>query len=316
MVNKMNFITIAARRFSHLPQGHVVNSVLYNPKFLASFAQLKLNDSGFRSGDFSCGFLSNNVQQTRSSRNVPIEAPSHPLAQKIEFFDPKTVQNELIFDLPRNTIIAPMIDQLPAWQNEVSLPPTENQAPAMEAGGPRGGYELRMRHRRMKKHWRMKHFKRDIVIYRKRERRRKMAAEKVFRDKLDVMICEAENFDAKKYVEDFLAKVQWGKSSQTSLPMSAALISEDSSIPTVRRHPYTDFGLQPQLVVKKAKPRKPFQHWTEIISVEQLFGLPPSKRIDKKAGKPHPEEMEEISEQKRKYEETFRKIVKKNDEKN
>lgn len=108
-----------------------------------------------------------------------IEAPMHPSISKIEIIDPTfSLNNHLILDLPHASRISPMIEKIPLWQLfEISLPPTNNEQPAMEADG----RVMIMRRKRMKKHWRKKYFKRDIVIYKKRERRRKLAAEKLFR---------------------------------------------------------------------------------------------------------------------------------------
>jgi len=219
---------------------------------------------------------------------IPHHTPLYPSYRNIEMIDPLLVQTgNLILHLPR-VRLTPMIEKIPLWRSDVLLPTVNGQAPAMQAGG---GRPLIWRHRSMKKHWRKKHFKRDIVIYRKRERRRKVAAEKVFRDRLVSMIHEAEDFDAKKYVEDFLSKVPLKKKDDEILPISMLVneFSEKTTMDTIKSQ------------------RKQTKHWTELISVEQLFGLPPSNRIEKDAGKVNEEEWQEILKMRRKYDEAFRK---------
>lgn len=127
-----------------------------------------------------------------------------------------------------------------------------------------------------------------------------------YRDQLDVIIKETVEFDPKKYVENFLSRVQ----SSDKLPMSILVNQGDDSLLTTST---TDSSLESQPMPPKfysplnrpEKPRRFHQHWTEIVSVEQLFGLPPSDKIDKNIGNPDDEEWEEILKDRQKYQETF-----------
>ncbi|VDM53272.1 unnamed protein product [Angiostrongylus costaricensis] len=54
--------------------------------------------------------------------------------------------------------------------------------------------------------------------------------------------------------------------------------------------------------------RKLYPHWSRLMSLEELYGLPKSDYIDKKAGFPSEEDMERIKKLKMEYENKFRGV--------
>lgn len=223
-----------------------------------------------------------------------IYAPVHPSRLNVEIFEPVHNRQPLIksiLHLPRGKLI-PILDNYPLWHSSITLPSFGMQIPPEIRAD--GGRNLTHRRKRIKKHWRRKHFIRDIVIYKKREKKRKLAAERVFRDRLMAKIQSAEEFDAKSYVENFLSRVDWN--SATPTPVSALIT--DGACEEAKDEKST------QNSKRKTSNSK---HWTDVISVEQLYGIPPSTYIDKTAGVADDEEWQEIVKQRLKYDDTFRK---------
>lgn len=151
------------------------------------------------------------------------------------------------------------------------LPESPNQAPEMRAE--RGLLE---RHARMKRHHRMKRFKRDLTLYKRRHKRRKQAAEKRFQDKIADIIAEANAFSPESYVDSIL-RVAHKKRPQ-------------------------------RIVYEYDYYQSKVPHWTEVMTIEQLYGVPASDRIDKNTGFASEEELEEIKNRRNEYEETFKKL--------
>ncbi|KAI6236670.1 hypothetical protein M3Y95_00182300 [Aphelenchoides besseyi] len=132
---------------------------------------------------------------------------------------------------------------------------------------------LVIRRKKMKKHKRRKRYKRDYFKYQKNHQQKKLKAETLFRQRMNAMIQELETFDPLEHVKDTMrrAKREW----------SVSLVPSGR-----KRHP----------------------HWSEMMSFEELYSLPPSDYIDKKSGRPTPEEQAKIRELRRDY---FKRYVRK-----
>lgn len=52
--------------------------------------------------------------------------------------------------------------------------------------------------------------------------------------------------------------------------------------------------------------RRKYPHWSTLITLEELYGLPPSDYIDKKAGLAGEEDREKIRQLKKEYDEKYR----------
>uniref|UniRef100_A0A0K0DD83 Mitochondrial mRNA-processing protein COX24 C-terminal domain-containing protein n=1 Tax=Angiostrongylus cantonensis TaxID=6313 RepID=A0A0K0DD83_ANGCA len=130
---------------------------------------------------------------------------------------------------------------------------------------------LTIRRKKMKKHKRRKRYDRDFFKYQKYHREKKLRREFVRRMKAH--LAELQSFEPEKYVEDTIAtaKKEWS----------------DELAPTGR---------------------KLYPHWSRLISLEELYGLPKSDYIDKKAGFPSEEDMEKIKKLKMEYENKFRGV--------
>lgn len=125
----------------------------------------------------------------------------------------------------------------------------------------------------MKKHKRRKRYDRDFFKYQKYHREKKLRAEREFVRRMKAHLAELQSFEPEKYVEDTIAtaKKEWS----------------DELAPTGR---------------------KLYPHWSRLISLEELYGLPKSDYIDKKAGFPSEEDMEKIKKLKMEYENKFRGV--------
>ncbi|KAI6200188.1 hypothetical protein M3Y96_00706400 [Aphelenchoides besseyi] len=132
---------------------------------------------------------------------------------------------------------------------------------------------LVIRRKKMKKHKRRKRYKRDYFKYQKNHQQKKLKAETLFRQRMNAMIQELETFDPLEHVKDTMrrAKREW----------SVSLVPSG---------------------------RKKYPHWSEMMSFEELYSLPPSDYIDKKSGRPTPEEQAKITELRRDY---FKRYVRK-----
>ncbi|CAB3411184.1 unnamed protein product [Caenorhabditis bovis] len=131
---------------------------------------------------------------------------------------------------------------------------------------------LTIRRKKMKKHKRRKRYDRDFFKYQKYHREKKLKAEREFRKRMNGLLNELEAFDPEKYVKDTIAMAnkEW----------------QDDLAPTGR---------------------KLYPHWSRLMSLEQLYGLPKSDYIDKRAGIPNPEEAEQLKVLREKYAKLYRK---------
>lgn len=122
----------------------------------------------------------------------------------------------------------------------------------------------------MKKHKRRKRFNRDFFKYAKHHLEKKTKAEKAFRQRMKEIRSELELFDPEEYVKDIIrrAKREW---------------------------------------VTEAAPtgRKLYPHWSTLMSLEELYGLPKSDYIDKRSGLAGEEDKEKIRQLRIKYYKDF-----------
>jgi len=126
---------------------------------------------------------------------------------------------------------------------------------------------FRVRHRKMIRHHRYKRHKRDRVKYLKAQAVRKANAEMAFRTRVQTIVDEANTFDAEVYVRDVLQRVD-----------------------AIERQRATG-----ELKVgKDGKPVTIYKHWTTVMTVDELYGIPYSDYIDKRTGYPSGEDWKAI----------------------
>ncbi|WKX94893.1 hypothetical protein Q1695_011841 [Nippostrongylus brasiliensis] len=132
---------------------------------------------------------------------------------------------------------------------------------------------LTIRRKKMKKHKRKKRFDRDYFKYQKYHKEKKLKAERAFVKRMKAHLAELESFQPEQYVEETIAaaKKEW----------------QDELAPTGR---------------------KLYPHWSRLMSLEELYGLPKSDYIDKKAGLAGEEDAEKIKQLKIEYDNKFRGI--------
>ncbi|CAD5211166.1 unnamed protein product [Bursaphelenchus okinawaensis] len=139
--------------------------------------------------------------------------------------------------------------------------PTSNKAPLI--AGPR---MLTIRRKKMKKHKRLKRYHRDYFKYQTHHRKKKAKAEGLFRQRMHAIIDELETFDPLEHVKDTIARAE--RTWETSLAGSG---------------------------------RKKYPHWSQLMSLEELYGLPKITRIDKSYGRPAPEDEKKIDQLRKEY---------------
>jgi len=118
---------------------------------------------------------------------------------------------------------------------------------------------LVIRRKKMNKHKRRKRFKRDYFKYQTYHQAKKAKAEKIFRQKMGEMINDLNTFDPLEHVKDTMrrARREW----TNSLAVSG---------------------------------RKKYPHWSELMQLEELYGLEKDVFIYKKCGRPSPEDEAQI----------------------
>ncbi|CDW57873.1 hypothetical protein TTRE_0000617001 [Trichuris trichiura] len=135
---------------------------------------------------------------------------------------------------------------------------------------------IRIRRRKIKKHWRMKRFRKRRAVYLRVHAEKKQKAEKFFLAKINTILHEGLQFNAEQYVRNVIERAKW-KPNEERLPNG----------------------------------RIKLPHWTSLISIEELYGVKQSDYIDKRSCIASPEEWSEILKLKCKYQDTFGKLVKK-----
>ncbi|XGW09622.1 hypothetical protein V3C99_011699 [Haemonchus contortus] len=150
----------------------------------------------------------------------------------------------------------------------IEAPPTANPVAIQLA--PR---MLIIRRKKMKKHKRRKRYNRDFFKYQKHHKEKKLRAEREFIKRMKAHLAELESFKPEQYVEETIAaaKKEWS----------------DDLAPTGR---------------------KLYPHWSRLMSLEELYGLPKSDYIDKKAGLAGEEDAQKIKQLKIEYDNKYRGI--------
>ncbi|KRZ05078.1 hypothetical protein T11_60 [Trichinella zimbabwensis] len=133
---------------------------------------------------------------------------------------------------------------------------------------------LRIRRRKIKKHWRMKRYRRRRVIYLRLHAEKKQKSENAFRARMNELLREALQFSAEKYVETVISRSKW-KPTEERLPDG----------------------------------RRKYPHWTELMTIEELYGLSNVDYIDKKSCTADKEDFDAILKLRQKYKDTFGKLV-------
>lgn len=134
-----------------------------------------------------------------------------------------------------------------------------------------GDRVLTIRRSKMNKHKRRKRERRDRFQLFKYHREQKAKSERLFRERMQKKLAELKTFDAEAYVRDVIARAK--RDWKTELAPSG---------------------------------RKKYPHWSTLISLEELYDLPASDYIDKRAGIPSEEDKERIRQLKKKYYKEFR----------
>nr|CDP97791.2 Bm6826 [Brugia malayi] len=201
----------------------------------------------------------------------------NPILQKFPWQLPSK-QKEMVLTFPganRQHISVPGIlvnevlkkfDPLPLFQIPLRLP---QQSPMVEIFT--GERMLKIRRHKMRKHKRRKRYDRDYFKYQKYHRQKKAKAENLFRNRMHKMLEDYKAFDPEKYIKDIIACAK-------------------------------------QDVTKDVSPsgRRKYPHWSTLITLEELYGLPQTDYIVKEAGLADDEDRDKIRQMKKEYDEKYR----------
>ncbi|CAJ0955895.1 unnamed protein product, partial [Mesorhabditis belari] len=201
-----------------------------------------------------------------------------PLNRIIPLHCPTTNRNQIL-SLPSLLKQVPKVAPSPDANQAVKVDPELNRSPITEPltsrnapmlAGPRA---LTIRRHKMRKHKRNKRIQRDWFKYQKYHREKKMRAEREFVKRMKGHLAELNSFNPEVYVEETIsrAKREWS----------------DELTPTGRRL---------------------YPHWSRLMSLEELYGLPNGDYIDKRAGYPSEEDKEQIRQLREKYRRDFLSI--------
>ncbi|EPB66330.1 hypothetical protein ANCCEY_14579 [Ancylostoma ceylanicum] len=132
---------------------------------------------------------------------------------------------------------------------------------------------LTIRRKKMKKHKRRKRYDRDFFKYQKYHKEKKLRAEREFIRRMKAHLAELESFKPEQYVEETIAaaKKEWS----------------DELAPTGRKR---------------------YPHWSRLMSLEELYGIPKGDYIDKKAGLAGEEDAAKIKQLKMDYDNRYRGV--------
>ncbi|GMS84518.1 hypothetical protein PENTCL1PPCAC_6693 [Pristionchus entomophagus] len=131
---------------------------------------------------------------------------------------------------------------------------------------------LTIRRKKMKKHKRRKRYDRDWSKYQKYHREKKLKAEREYEKRMKGHLAELEAFNAENYVRETIE--------------ASKKIWEKELAPTGR---------------------KLYPHWSRLMTLEELYGLPKSDYIDKRSGIPSEEDAAKINQLREKYKKEFKK---------
>ncbi|CAG9533705.1 unnamed protein product [Cercopithifilaria johnstoni] len=187
-------------------------------------------------------------------------------------------QKEMVFTFPgtnRQHIVLPGVfvnellkkfDPLPSLQISLQLP---QQSSIVEIFA--GERMLKIRRHKMRKHKRRKRYDRDYFKYQKYHRQKKAKAENLFRNRIHKMLEDYKTFDPEKYVKDVIACAKQD-------------VTKDVSLSGRRKYP----------------------HWSTLVTLEELYGLPQTDYIFKNAGLADDEDRDKIRQMKKEYDEKYR----------
>uniref|UniRef100_A0A0K0E9R5 DUF1713 domain-containing protein n=1 Tax=Strongyloides stercoralis TaxID=6248 RepID=A0A0K0E9R5_STRER len=131
---------------------------------------------------------------------------------------------------------------------------------------------LTIRRKKMKKFKRRKRYDRDFYKYQKYHRQKKMKAEKKFRQQMALLIKDMDNFDPLEFVNKTIetAKFEW---SSTVAPTG----------------------------------RKKYPHWSQLMKLEEIYGIEKISYIDKRYGYPTDEDAKQLEQMIDKYLKEYKK---------
>ncbi|KJH45677.1 hypothetical protein DICVIV_08293 [Dictyocaulus viviparus] len=206
------------------------------------------------------------------------DLPNLAVASKSRFYELPALENaRRVYTFPtlyKSSVVAPaplltqILEKMDPLPNIAPIEAPSRSLPTFIQLLPR---LITIRRKKMKKHKRLKRYDRDFFKYQKRHREKKLRAEREFIRRMKAHLTELESFDAEKYVEETIAaaKKEW----------------EAEFAPSGR---------------------KLYPHWSQLMSLEELYDLPKSDYIDKKAGYASEEDLKKIKELKLEYEKKFR----------
>uniref|UniRef100_A0A0N4ZKS4 DUF1713 domain-containing protein n=1 Tax=Parastrongyloides trichosuri TaxID=131310 RepID=A0A0N4ZKS4_PARTI len=125
---------------------------------------------------------------------------------------------------------------------------------------------MTIRRKKMKKHKRRRRYDRDYHKYQKFHRQKKLKAEKKFRQQMAFLIKDMEEFNPKDFVNQTIekAKLEWN----TKLAPSG---------------------------------KKKYPHWSQLMSIEELYGIEKNSYIDKNYGYPGEEGKQQLDHLRKEY---------------
>uniref|UniRef100_A0AC35TS41 DUF1713 domain-containing protein n=1 Tax=Rhabditophanes sp. KR3021 TaxID=114890 RepID=A0AC35TS41_9BILA len=198
--------------------------------------------------------------------NIPLLPPTLPRLpnlgdetsidlNKINLILPGHLKGVKIYSFPT---IVPRILEAPSSEVGVieKIDPTINGGKVIENPNVITGYScsprlLTIRRKKMKKHKRRKRYDRDFFKYQKYHREKKIKAERKFRQQMDALTKDVEEFNPMAFVTETIAtaKQEW----------------KNDLAPTGR---------------------KKYPHWSQLMAIEELYGLENQVYIDKRFGYP------------------------------
>ena len=136
-------------------------------------------------------------------KNVELELTAKFWCSQASQPIPKTIEEPML-KIPLGQIPPPLVGQVPARNFSIIEEPINKVIIEKKAHR-----RLIIRKRKMKIHRRKRRWKRNWVMYRKGYLDREKKRETAFRQRMIAKVNEANTFDAKKYVEDYLEDAKY-----------------------------------------------------------------------------------------------------------
>ena len=136
-------------------------------------------------------------------KNVELELTAKFWCSQASQPNPKTIEEPML-KIPLGQIPPPVVGQVPTRNFSIIEEPINKVIIEKKAHR-----RLIIRKRKMKIHRRKRRWKRNWVMYRKGYLDREKKRETAFRQKMIAKVNEANTFDAKKYVEDYLEDAKY-----------------------------------------------------------------------------------------------------------